>query len=104
MTMKEEFERMFEEGEKAAAERGEARGMEKGMARGMEKGMARGMERGMERGEEIGKARTLVNNVLSIQTNLNLSLEVVLKTLNVGMEEYEKALEVVRELGDSLTM
>lgn len=76
MTIGEMFEQMFVEGEKVAEERGEERGMER------------------------GRAKELFDSVVNLQMNAHFTLEQALNVLGKTKEEYDKAVEIVKEMGN----
>lgn len=53
-------------------------------------------ERGIEQGIERGEAKQLIENIMSLQRKLNLSVEEACKLLDVSMEQYRAALELIK--------
>ena len=46
--------------------------------------------------EERGEAKQLIDNIMSLQRKLNLSVEEACKLLDVSMEQYRTALELTK--------
>lgn len=46
--------------------------------------------------EERGEAKQLIENIMSLQRKLNLSVEEACKLLDVSMEQYRAALELIK--------
>lgn len=61
-----------------------------------ERGINKGIERGLEQGIERGEAKQLIDNIMSLQRKLNLSVEEACKLLDVSMEQYRTALELIK--------
>ena len=61
-----------------------------------ERGINKGIERGLEQGIERGEAKQLIDNIMSLQRKLNLSVEEACKLLDVSMEQYRTALELTK--------
>ena len=67
------------------------RAIQRGLKEGREQGLQQGLEQGLEQGLQQGLQQRLIDNVKSLQNNLNLTLEEALKALDVTMKEYETA-------------
>ena len=53
-------------------------------------------ERGINKGIERGEAKQLIENIMSLQRKLDLSVEEACKLLDVSMEQYRVALELIK--------
>lgn len=53
-----------------------------------------GLEQGIQQGIQQGEAKRLVENIMSLQTKLNLSTEEACKILDVSCEQYQAALKL----------
>lgn len=53
-----------------------------------------GLEQGIQQGIQQGEAKRLVENIMSLQTKLNLSTEEACKILDVTCEQYQEALKL----------
>ena len=56
----------------------------------------RGINKGIQRGIERGEAKQLIDNIMSLKKKLNLSVEEACKLLDVSMEQYRTALELIK--------